>query len=90
MAKVNVDPEELRRFAKELNRFNDDLGKLFGGLKAKMNHLEKSWSDQEQVKFSGEFDMTTKSLARFMELSEVHVKTLMKKAHHVEEYLRQR
>ncbi len=90
MAKVNVDPEELRRFAKELNRFNEELGKLFGGLKAKMNHLEKSWSDQEQVKFSGEFDLTTKSLGRFMELSDTHVKTLLKKAHHIEEYLRQR
>lgn len=90
MAKVNVDPEELRRFAKELNRFNEELEKLFGGLKAKMNNLEKNWTDQEQVKFSAEFDMTIKSLGRFLELSDSHTKTLMKKAHHVEEYLRQR
>ncbi len=90
MAKVNVDPDELRRFAKELNRFNEELGKLFGGLKAKMNNLEKNWNDQEQVKFSSEFDLTTRSLGRFLELSEEHTKTLLKKAHHIEEYLRQR
>ncbi len=90
MAKVNVDPDELRRFAKELNRFNGEMQKLFGSLKAKMGALERTWNDQEQVKFSSEFDLTVKSLSRFLEMSEMHSKTLLKKAHHIEEYLRQR
>ena len=90
MAKVNVDPDDLRRFAKDLHRFNGELEKLFGGLKSKMGALERSWNDQEQVKFSSEFDMTIKNIGRFLEMSDQHSKTLLKKANHLEEYLRQR
>jgi uncharacterized protein YukE len=90
MAKVNVDPVELRRFARDLNRFNTDLEDLLGTLHARMQSLEKSWNDQEQRRFMNEFELTLKSLGRFQDTSAQHVSFLMKKAQHVENYLNQR
>ena len=90
MAKANVDPTELRRFARDLNRFNTDLEGLLGTLHARLQGLEKNWNDQEQRRFMQEFELTMKSLSRFLETSGQHVSFLMKKAQHVESYLNQR
>lgn len=90
MASANVNPEELRRFAKDLKHFNAELETLMGSLKIKMHNLEKSWQDQEQKKFSTEFDVAVKTLSRFVESSNRHTTVLLKKAHHIEEYLQQR
>ena len=89
MAKANVDPTELRRFASDLNRFNTDLESLVGGLNARLQALEKTWQDQEQKRFTQEFQQTIKFLKRFMEVSTQHVSFLNKKAKFVEEYLNQ-
>ena len=40
MSKAHVDPADLRRFAQDLNRFNNDLQTLLGGLHAKLRALE--------------------------------------------------
>lgn len=90
MAKANVDPAELRRFARDLKRFNTDLRTLLSGLHARMLDLEKSWRDQEQQKFAEEFEQTMKVLGRFLDSSEEHVAFLAKKAGYIEEYLQQR
>jgi len=87
MAKANVDPNELRRFARDLSRFNSDLEALIGGLHSRLQGLEKSWNDQEQRRFSNEFDQTMKALKRFLEASGRHVLFLNKKARHIDEYL---
>lgn len=89
MAKANVDPAQLRRFARDLSRFNGDLETLMNGLSSRLRGLEKDWNDQEQRKFTQEFDLTMKTLSRFLDASSQHVSFLMKKAHHVEEYLGQ-
>jgi uncharacterized protein YukE len=90
MAKASVDPAELKRFAKDLSRFNHDVQALMSSLHARMLHLEKTWRDQEQRKFAEEFELTLKTLSRFVQTSEEHVGFLMRKAAHVEEYLQQR
>ena len=90
MAKVNVDPVELRRFARDLNRFNCDLQDLMSSLHSRLQNLEKTWTDQEQRKFMQEFDITMKTLGHFIETSGQHVSFLTKKAHHIEQYLNQR
>ena len=90
MAKANVDPAELRRFARDLTRFNSELETLIGGLQSRMRDLERSWVDQEQKRFSQEFDQTVKTLGRFLEASSQHAAFLAKKARHVEDYLQQR
>ncbi|HOW72759.1 MAG TPA: WXG100 family type VII secretion target [Phycisphaerae bacterium] len=90
MAKAHVDPAELRRFALDLNRFNNELQTLMGGLNARLHGLEGSWRDQEHRKFFDAFDQTMKVLAGFLEASQQHVSFLGKKASLIEEYLKQR
>ncbi|MEW6250073.1 MAG: WXG100 family type VII secretion target [Planctomycetota bacterium] len=90
MPKAHVDPAELRRFARDLIRFKQELQTLMSGLNASLRSLEKTWRDQEQRKFAEEFELTTKALARFLEASEQHVAFLQKRASHIEEYLQQR
>ncbi len=90
MAKANVDPTELRRFAHDLSRFNNELQSLMGGLNARMRGLEATWRDQEQRKFAESFEATVKHLGGFLEQSQSHVSFLAKKASLIEDYLKQR
>ncbi|MBN1505270.1 MAG: WXG100 family type VII secretion target [Sedimentisphaerales bacterium] len=90
MAKANVDPAELRRFARDLTRFNSDLETLLVSLQGRLKELERTWADQEQRKFAQEFDVTVKTLRRFLDASTQHVTFLAKKAGHIENYLQQR
>ena len=90
MAKANVDPAELRRFAQDLNRFNNELQGLVAGLHGKLRGLEATWRDQEQRKFTEAFEQTVKAIGGFLENSHQHVQFLAKKASAVEDYLKQR
>ena len=55
MSQAIIDPEEVRRFAAELKRFNGDLRERSNSLLARFNALGDTWQDQEQEKFAGEF-----------------------------------
>ena len=90
MAKAHVDPAELRRFAQDLNRFNNDVQSLMASLHGRVRALESSWRDQEQRKFAEAFEQTIKMMSNFLELSSQHVSFLGKKAALIEEYLKQR
>jgi uncharacterized protein YukE len=90
MAKASVDPAELRRFARELTRFNSDLEALMAGLQNRLKELERSWTDQEQKRFTQEFELTVKTLRRFLDASTQHAMFLAKKAGHIDDYLQQR
>ena len=90
MSKAHVDPAELRRFAQDLARFNNELQSLMSGLHARMRGLETTWRDQEQRKFSEAFETTAKTLSNFLDASQQHVSFLGKKAGLIEDYLKQR
>jgi uncharacterized protein YukE len=85
-----MDPEEVRRFAKELKRFNDDVQVRASALQARFAALGSSWQDQEADKFSEEFISTMKVLKKFVEVSEHHTPYLLRKAQRIEEYLNQK
>ena len=85
-----MDPEEVRRFAKELKRFNDDVQVRAAALQARFNALSGTWQDQEHEKFGEEFLTTMKVLKKFMEVSDKHTPFLMRKAQRIEQYLEQR
>lgn len=85
-----MDPEEVRRFAKELKRFNDDVQVRASALQARFNALGSTWQDQEHEKFAEEFVSTMKVLRKFTEVSEAQTPYLMRKAQRIEEYLDQR
>jgi len=85
-----MDPEKVRRFADELQRFNSDLDNRMLLLHARFAALGDTWQDQEHLKFSDEFKETLKALKRFMEVSNQHTPYLLRKAQRIEEYLNQR
>lgn len=85
-----MDPEEVRRFAKELKRFNDDVQTRAAALQSRFSSLGDSWQDQEHEKFAEEFVTTMKALKKFVETAEKHTPYLLRKAQRIEEYLNQR
>ena len=55
MSQAIIDPEEVRRFAAELKRFNGDLRERSSSLMSRFTALGETWQDQEQEKFATEF-----------------------------------
>ena len=78
MAKAVVDPNELRRFAADLRKFNQDLQGGISTISSRMNTLAQTWRDQEQQKFAEEFEQTLKVLQRLMKAREEHIPFLMR------------
>ncbi|MDF1812849.1 MAG: WXG100 family type VII secretion target [Verrucomicrobiales bacterium] len=90
MAQAIVDPDELRRFAEELKRFNNDIQNSMSSLNARFSALGDTWQDQENQKFAEEFKDTMKTLRKFVEASNQQGPFLMRKAQRIEDYLKQR
>ena len=89
MAQAIVDPAELRRFASNLKRFNDDLQAQMTTLHGQVTGLGATWRDKEHDKFVEEFEQTMQVVARFVDASNLHVPFLLRKAERVEDYLQQ-
>jgi uncharacterized protein YukE len=89
MAQAIMDPEQVRRFADELKRFNTDLQDKVASLQARFAALGDTWQDQEHAKFAEEFKQTMKALKRFVEASNQQTPYLLRKAQRIEEYLNQ-
>ena len=90
MPQAIMDPNEVRRFAEELKRFNIELQDRLASLQARFAALGDSWQDQEHIKFRVEFQQTMKALKKFVEISGQHTPYLLRKAQRIEEYLDQR
>ena len=90
MAQAMMDPQEVRRFAEELKRFNLDLQNRMASLQARFTALGDTWQDQEHTKFSEEFRQTLAALKKFVEISHQHTPYLLRKAQRIEEYLNQK
>ena len=90
MAQAIMDPEKVRRFAEELQRFNSDLENRLVMLQSRFGALGDTWQDQEHEKFADEFKQAMKALKRFIDLSKEHTPYLLRKAQRIEEYLNQR
>jgi uncharacterized protein YukE len=88
MPQAVVDPEELRQFAMSLKKFNAQLRDRAAALSNQLNALNSTWRDQEHKKFSEQFETNMKVLLRFAETSDDYVPYLLRKAEHIEEYLR--
>lgn len=90
MPQAIMDPGEVRRFAEELKRFNQELENRVALLQARFAALGDTWQDQEHAKFAEEFRDAMKALKRFIEASNRHAPYLLRKARRIEEYLGQR
>jgi uncharacterized protein YukE len=90
MSQAIMNPEDVRRFADELKRFNTDLQTRMASLQARFVALGETWQDQEHQKFAEEFRATMRSLRQFIDASTQHSPYLLRKAQRIEEYLQQR
>ena len=90
MPQAIVDPEELRQFAQSLKKFSTETQTRINMLGGQLAALSKTWRDQEQKKFSEEFEQQVKGLQRLNELIEEHIPYLVHKAEIIEEYLHRR
>ena len=85
-----MDPEQVRRFAEELKRFNSELQDKIVSLQSRFAALSDTWQDQEHSKFADEFKQIMKALKKFIEISNQQTPYLLRKAQRIEEYLNQR
>lgn len=86
MPKVDADPEELRRFAREIRRFKADVE---GQLNRLNGHLQRMrTADRQQQRFAADWDKTSRSLRAFLEAIDRYAPYLDKKATKLEEFLR--
>jgi uncharacterized protein YukE len=90
MAQAIMDPEQVRRFAEELKRFNTDVQDKIVSLQTRFAALSDTWQDQEHAKFADEFKQVMKALKKFIEISNQQTPYLLRKAQRIEEYLNQR
>lgn len=87
MPQAVVDPEELREFARNLKKFNNDLRERATSLNNQLTSLAASWRDQEHHKFAQQYQDGMRMIARFLEANDQHVPYLLRKAEHIEQYL---
>ena len=73
MPQAIVDPEDLRRFAQSLKKFSTDMQERVKSLSGQLAALERTWRDQEQKKFSEEFETQIQSMGRFIEIIEEYL-----------------
>ena len=87
MPQAVVDPEELRRFAMRLKKFNSELQNQSTLLANQLTSLGSTWRDQEHKKFVEQFEQHMKVISRFTETSDQYIPYLIRKAEHIEDYL---
>ena len=90
MTQAIANPEELRQFAARLKAFNDQLGEQAGLLAVELETLASTWRDQENQRFTEEFQQHLRLLAQFIDANNRHIPYLLRKAERVDEYLQQR
>jgi len=90
MPQAIVDPEELRRFAQTLKKFNNDVHERITSLGAQLTTLSRTWRDQENKKFVEAFEEHMKVISRFIEVTDQYIPFLMRKAEAIDQYLQQR
>lgn len=90
MAQAIVDPAELRRFALNLKRFNNEVQTNLSALHGQLLGLGDTWRDQEHAHFLQEFEQTVAVLEKFLDTADQHIPFLLRKAERIEEYMTQR
>ncbi|MSR58373.1 MAG: hypothetical protein EXS05_11965 [Planctomycetaceae bacterium] len=90
MLQAIANPEELRRFANQLKKFNANLTDQMTALAGQLDGLSATWRDQENHRFCEEFQRNLQMMAQFMESNTEYIPFLLRKADRLDEYLQQR
>ena len=72
-----VNPEELRRFALGLKKFNTGLADQLASLSGQLESLSATWRDQENQRFTEEFRRNLQGMARFIEANNQYIPFLL-------------
>ena len=87
MSRAAVDPEELRRFAFDLKRFNTEMQSQIVSVQRRFVKLGETWQDQEHQKFADDFEKIIGAMAKFVDATDKHIPFLLRKAQKIQEYL---
>lgn len=90
MLQAIANPDELRRFANQLKKFNANLTDQMTALAGQLDGLSATWRDQENRRFSEEFQKNMQMVAQFIESNNEYIPFLLRKADRLDEYLQQR
>lgn len=90
MSQAIVNPDELRRFAQSLKKFNVGLAEQLTALASQLDGLSATWRDQENRRFAEEFARNLRSVQRFIETNDEYIPFLLRKAERIDDYLQQR
>ena len=85
MARVHVEPEDLREFASGIRKYLDVIESETNNLKNQFGRLE--WDDPKTRQFEEKLEDLLKMLEVFKEGSEEQIPYLIKQAETLEEYL---
>lgn len=86
MAQVTADSDELKRFASELQRFNQQLDDSTKRLQGHFSRLGDTWRDPQYQKFASEFTQTMTLLRQFRRSAEQQIPRLQARAEHLERF----
>ena len=89
MPQAIVDPEELRRFALNLKKFNHDVQERITVAGKPTGQLGQDLAPRRTRNSPRSFSSISRS-SRFLEVIDRHVPYLMRKAEIIDEYLQQR
>ena len=90
MSQAIANPDELRRFAHVLKKFNAGLAEQMTALAGQLDGLSATWRDQENRRFTEEFHRNLQGMAHFIEANNEYIPFLLRKADRIDEYLQQR
>jgi hypothetical protein len=85
MARVLVEPDDLREFANGIRKYLDTVESETNNLKNIFDKLE--WNDQKTEEFSERLDELLRILEHFKEGAEEEIPYLLQQAETLEEYL---
>jgi uncharacterized protein YukE len=88
MTQIYADPEELRRFAEQLQELAQHIGGSMAALNGQLGRLRSTWRDQEFDKFAAIVAKTQVRLQAFIIEAERSVSTLRSDAAAITEYQR--
>lgn len=87
MAKVIVDPDEVRNFARFLDQAADNIEIRQNDLDNSFRSLKEVWHDHKYQQFELVFEETSANLKRFLKLAENYADYLRRKAGKADKYL---
>lgn len=89
MARAIVDPDQLRRFAGQLDQSSKRLREQKTNMKVEFARLHETWRDEKYARFDQLFTESMALLDRYVDQSDRYVDFLKQKAARAQRYLDQ-